>query len=385
VLAVLGATLSPSGGAPQHISLCLLCGERGAADALRNLLLFAPLGVAIALCGWRGVGAVLAPMLLSLAVETAQIWIPGRDPSLGDVVFNTVGAAAGFAAIRVSVLWLRPAARSGRLLMLSALLGLVGVCGAAGFLLRPDLPASTYWGQWTPQLGHLEWYRGRIHSVTLGPLELPDGQLARSDMTRALLLARAPLVVHAVAGPPVPALGSLFSIADNWPREIMLLGPYRDDLIFRLRTRASAARLEQPDLRVTGMLSGIAPGDSLNVTVRANGNGYCVAVNGRESCGLGFTLGRGWGMLAFPEALSSRQRTLLDCVWTACLLLPLGFWLTGRTTGLLAMAAAAATLGLVPIAAGLMPTPPGEWMGAAAGLALGLALRRLAGVPPPTA
>jgi len=383
LLAVLVATLTPSGGAPQPISLCLLCGDRGAADALRNVILFAPLGATIALCGWRGAWVAFAPALLSLAVETAQIWIPGRDASLGDVVFNTVGAAVGFAVVRRSAWWLRPRAGHKVLLMVGTLGVVLGVLGATGVLFQQDLPRSTYWGQWTPDLGHLQWYRGHVLQASVGPRDLPGGgPLANSAEARALLLARAPLLIRAVGGPRVPALGSLFSIYDGQEREIVLVGPDRDDLVLRYRTRASALRLEQPGLRAEGALRGIAAGDSLDVVVRADGNGYCLGVNGRASCGLGFTVGRGWRLISFTEAFPSWLRLLLDDLWVGFMLVPLGFWLTGRRTGPLVVVGVAAGLVLLPAATGLMPTPPGELLGAAAGLALGLVLhRRVAALP----
>ncbi len=233
LLAILVATLTPSGGAPQPISLCLVCGEGGAGDALSNVILFLPLGAAIALCGWRGRWTVLAPALLSLAVETAQIWLPGRDASLGDLVFNTTGAAVGLAIVLSSAWWLRPGPVGRALLMFGALAVSLGVFFATGVLLQQDLPRSTYWGQWTPQLGHLEWYRGRIAAATLGTLDVPDGQLRNSDSIREQLMARAPLAIRAVAGPALPALGSLLSIADDRSREIMLLGPEREALVLR--------------------------------------------------------------------------------------------------------------------------------------------------------
>ena len=238
LLAILVATLTPIGGAPQPISLCLLCGDRGVADALRNVILFVPFGMAASRCGLRDARVMATAALLSLAVESAQIWIPGRDASLGDVVFNSMGAAVGLGVVRSSVWWLRPPEGRRRLLMLGAVAAVLGVFGATGALLQQDLPRSTYWSQWTPQLGHLKWYRGRIERVMLGPLDVPDGRISSSQIARTLLLAKAPLEIRAVAGPRVPALSSLFSIADEQSREILLLGPDRYGLVLRHRTRA---------------------------------------------------------------------------------------------------------------------------------------------------
>ena len=382
LVAVLAATLTPTGGPPQPVSFCLLCGEGGASDALSNLILFLPLGAAIAWCGWRGPWTVLAPALLSLSVETAQIWLPGRDASLSDLVFNTAGAAAGIAIVRSSGWWMVPARSRRRALMWGVLAGAVGLFVATGLLFRPDLPRSAYWGQWTPQLGHLEWYGGTIVRAELGTLRVPDGRLPDSDTARALLRARAPLMVRAVAGPPVPGLAPLLSIADDGQREILLLGPDRRGLVYRHRLRAMAARLTEPDVRADGLVLGRAPGDSLVVTVQADGNGYCLVVNTRASCGLGFTLGRGWSLVSYPERLPTWFRLLLDDAWLAGLLFLLGFWLAGRVAGTLAVMIAGGALWLVPAATGLLSTPPGELIGAVVGLAIGLIARRYVGAAP---
>jgi hypothetical protein len=55
------------------------------------------------------------------------------------------------------------------------------------------------------------------------------------------------------------------SVYDRLEREIFLLGPDRDDLVFRYRTRTAAARLSDPNLRVVGALGGVAPGAALAI------------------------------------------------------------------------------------------------------------------------
>ena len=65
-----------------------------------NVLLFVPLGVALALLLRRWWAC--APLLgfaLSLTVETLQARVPGRVPDLHDVVWNTVGTAGGAAIV----------------------------------------------------------------------------------------------------------------------------------------------------------------------------------------------------------------------------------------------------------------------------------------------
>ena len=72
-------------------------------DILINLLLFVPFGFGVAgMVRERGAPhlqailfALASGCLLSLVVETAQCWLPTRDPSLLDVSTNTISAAIG--------------------------------------------------------------------------------------------------------------------------------------------------------------------------------------------------------------------------------------------------------------------------------------------------
>ncbi len=71
-----------------------------AVEAVANVLLFIPLGAALALRGVSVRKAALYGSLLSVTVECMQLlFVPGRTPSLDDVLLNTVGAMAGGALV----------------------------------------------------------------------------------------------------------------------------------------------------------------------------------------------------------------------------------------------------------------------------------------------
>jgi VanZ family protein len=73
-------------------------------DAVVNILLYMPAGMSAALAfrsmGKRAVfaGAVLLCGAVSVCMEMLQVYVPGRDPSLADVLTNTAGGALGAAA-----------------------------------------------------------------------------------------------------------------------------------------------------------------------------------------------------------------------------------------------------------------------------------------------
>lgn len=378
VAAILVATLSPSGDEKlEPMWRCLVCGQRGVADVILNVILFAPLGFALRLNGERLLRVCIAATLLSGAIELAQLFIPGRDTSLGDVLTNAAGAATGYALARYVPRAVALRGSAATLLTAGAAVLPVLTVAATGMLVRPALPRSTYYGQWTPNFGHLEWYRGRVRSVQLGPLALPPQRLANSDTVRALLLAGVPLQVQATAGPPVPGLAPLFSITDDRYREILLLGADKDDFVFRYRSRATAWRLDQPDLRVPDALKSIRVTDALAIVLWRGPDGYCIALNGARTCRLRFTAGRGWAVLHYLETAAPWTKRLLDLAWMAGLLVPVGVcsrtWRAAWASGALL-----ASAGLLPPLVGLAPTPPDQWAGAIAGVAAGAALRTLA-------
>jgi hypothetical protein len=353
VAVILAATTFPTpvtGG--RSPDLCVVCGERGVADAIANLLLFAPFGVALAIWGWRGRRSVVAALTLSALIEGAQLlFIRGRDPSASDLFFNALGAALGFLLVARSRAWLIPTASQARALAWIWSVGIAMTIAGTGVLLAPAPTHLVYYGGWTLRLGHLAWYRGRVLDATLGVLPLPSWRIDDSEAARAAVRAGEPVHVRALAGPRPPGLAPVAMINDEAQHEIILLGIDRDDLVFRYRTRSTAMRLRQPDLRVPGIMRTITPGDTIMLRAWRERRGYCLQLDGDRRCGIGNTAGRAWSVVLYPEHLPQGMMRLLDAVWIVALFLPLGFWV--RTPrGMLA---------LIPGLVGLLAAP--SWVG----------------------
>lgn len=376
-LAVAAATLFPTGDTvPGPLELCLLCGERGLADALLNVGLFVPLGAALAWRGLSGGRALLLGAALSAAIEVAQHFVPGRDPSPADILFNSLGAALGWALVRSAPGWLDPPPRRARRLLAAGVAFPLLVVLVGGLLLAPGLPRSVYHGQWTADLGYLEWYRGRVLAAWVGEVPVPSRRMEReSPRLRALLEQGAAVRVEARAGPPPPALAPVFSVYDHLRREVVLLGVDGEDAVYRYRTRGTALKTDQPDLRFPGALRGVRPGDPLRMSVERGEGGWCIEVNAARRCGLGFAATDTWSVLLFPSRLTSPGRTLLGLAWLAGLCVPAGLWLRGRRQALAATAALAAGLLLLPPVVGLLPTSPAAIAAAIAGLGVGVVAR----------
>jgi hypothetical protein len=306
-------------------------------------------------------------------VEVAQLTvIHGRDPSIGDVLFNATGVLVGVALAALVPTLASLDDRTAARLSVAAALDVTLAVLLTAWLLQPSFPSTTYWGQWTPRFGHLEWYRGRVHSARVDGLEVRPRRIEESAWAREALLAGKPIEVEATAGPPVSRLSSLFSVNDEKFVEIVLLGPDREDLVYRYRTRASSWGLDQPDLRLPAGMRGIGEGDRLSVRAWAPERGsLCLSSSVAEACELRFGIGTGWAMLLYPESLPGSLKSLLGMAWAGALVLPLGFLLRRRWESAVAAGIALFAVGLLPQWITLRPTTTLEWAGIALGLAVG--------------
>jgi VanZ family protein len=351
-------------------------GQDGAiADILLNVALFAPFGAALGRRGRSAAGALVIGALLSGAIEIGQLWVPGRVASLEDVLSNTVGTIAGWALWRTARIWVRPGPQVAGWLALAAAAVASAVLGVTGLLLEPSFPPTRYFGGWTHEFGHLRVYRGQVLEASLGGSGVPPGPISHSQELRNRLIARETLRVRAVAGPPVAGLAPLLSIHDEHQHEVLLLGPDKEDLVYRFRTRAAAWGFDSPELRVPGAMRGIHAGEPLMVVVAPQRNGYCIEVNRTVTCGIGFTSGSGWTLLLYGQGLPPWTAGFLNPLWMAGLVFPVGYWTRARWECCLAVTLLAAALLLLPGVTGLVPTPPGELAAALAALLGGALLQ----------
>ena len=157
-------------------------------DAVLNVLLYIPIGMAAFLTVARkapkraaAAAGLLLAAALSFAMETLQVYIPGRDASLMDVATNCAGGAIGVLA--AAVFRRRIEARAARYSGTSA--------GGAAWLLG-------FWGiaQWYPFFPALGRTRLRLAIDALLTTHLPPGEL----LERTAEWFVAGLAIGAVAG-----------------------------------------------------------------------------------------------------------------------------------------------------------------------------------------
>ena len=378
VAAVLAATLYPSDqeGADGWDG-CVLCGERGLADALLNVALFAPLGVALArlrVPAWAAAGIAA---LLSAGVEAAQLVVPGRDPSPPDVLFNTAGALVGYAVGRAAEWWLRPSDRAagGLSLAWSALFALA--VALTGVLTAPSTTDADLVGQWNPDLGDFEHYQGHVLSARVGTVPVEPWSVSDSRRLRDALRAGAATEVVMLAGPPPRSPSPLLRIVDWDEEEMLFLAAERSDVIFGYRMRAADLRLDRPLFRAPGALRGVRIDEKVRVTVERTGRRVAVRVGDRTTVARGLDAGSGWTLLFFSTPTSGGMQVMLDGVWIALWMAPLGLWLRRRWEAFVAIGIAIVGMAVVPGMVGLGVVGGAEMVGAAVGLMVGIALRRL--------
>lgn len=287
-------------------------------DVPLNILLFIPLGFGLTgLLARRGRGAgvasrvVLASALLSGALETVQLFMPDRVPSLADVAANALGALLGYALYRAWEMGIGRALdryATRRNLLAGLALYIIGVGLLTAFLYR-----SVRLSNWDPSfplvvgneaVGKRQW-SGRIESLELaaGLRDSPDF-VARYDFSGEAPFSNADgRLVPSLAwreGPATPRNGAgvsvgpgewlvsatafsefaetarrfdaftiratvatsdpkqrgparIVSVSADAERRNITIGQERDALIIRLRTPAGGANGQKPETLIPGV------------------------------------------------------------------------------------------------------------------------------------
>jgi hypothetical protein len=347
-------TLRPTGAELHPWSFYLTTGDDALASLLQNLLLFIPLGISLTLAGVRPFRVVAIGALLSFSVEFAQQYLPGRDPSLGDIVANTISTALGVLLVVAAPIWLwAPPRRSVWQARLTALLAVL-VWSGTGLMLRQVFPPGPYRMVTRPDLPFFSRYRGEIVKITTG---------FQSLEVRAV----------APAYPPGRTSPLIAGLARN-DEHVLLLSVDGSDLTLRYDMPALRWTLEQPDLRLRDGLKLVAPGDTFTAATWHDSTNICLRVNATSRCHLGYTIGDGWKLIYYPEDRAPWILGLISTLWMLGCVVGVGFWgARGRPVsgGWLGMGIVIAALLMVPLTTGLKPTPVYEWIGALGGLAIG--------------
>ena len=345
-------TLVPSTDPAPHLVadfLCLWCGERSSGDMVLNLFLFLPAGLLLGgLVDLRQ--AVVVGVVGTMGIEAAQAFIPGRTPSLTDLILNGAGTALGAYVV-------------GRARVRPFLWGIAALSAAAWILpaalMSPHSTGTTLFGLWVPDFSHMARYEGEVLQARV------DGRPAQFRLEESPTVARAlvqrrPVRITLVAGRQPQRLAPVFAVYDEDENVHLMVATLGEDILVRPRTHATALRLDQPDLRARGALLGVHPGDTVRMQLRVEARRRCLEVEERVLCDLAPGAGDGYGFLLNLEGAPAWARTGLAWAWSFTLglaiALPLAFlpW-TAATIRLLG-AGLGGALGLAQV--GLASTLP---------------------------
>lgn len=334
LLVILVVTLTPSGkGSPAPFSFALTLGRRGLADVLLNFLLFLPLGLTI---GWNSrspLVAGLCGLLLATAVELVQTIVPGRDPSLSDIISNTAGTLAGALIARRPRAWLIPSGNGSVALTASSIFAAALLMIATAFLLSP-VPASPIWAS--------------------KQFRLPASSANDPADVRTLLAVESPSA-----------------------EELIFIARSGNDLLLRYPSRAGAFGLDQPEYWQRGAFKRSASRETDLLSLSRDRARWHIVI-GSNRATLGPTVGTGWAVLAYPDAIGRRWGEVLNAAWMFVICFPVGFWARGRLR-LGAAVLVVVIVAFVPEISGVVDTSLLEWGGAVVGFLTGASIAASSG------
>jgi len=348
---------------PSGWSFDLTSGDAAVAELIANLILFIPLGIALTLAGVPRMRVIAAGALVSFTVEFLQQWIPGRDPSVGDILSNTISTTLGVLLVVGAPRWLVVSPRRSAWHARATALLAVHVWYGTGAMVRQTFPPLPYHIVTTPDFEHFGHYQGEVVKITPG---------LRS------------LEITAVAAPHPPGQTSpLIAVLDRQDQKVLMLSVDGPDLALRYSMPAVRATLDHPDLRLRGALQTVAPRDTFIAKTWHDSTNVCLRLNAIERCHLGYTIGDGWKLIYFPAAMPSWMLGLINMFWVVGCVIGVGYWAARasggekdggegrRGGGGLAIGIVIAGLLMVPLVTGLKATPVSEWIAALAGLGAG--------------
>jgi hypothetical protein len=337
--AIAFATLTPYAGSPPPFDpLCVACGELGGVDVVLNVLLFLPLGAGLAIVGARPLRAIGWMFAASLTIELLQLFvISGRDPTIGDVLMNSIGGALGFALGAHLKLLLRPRGRTGIKLLLAWSIVWLAVQSVAAYSLVPALTRSQYYGQIAREVGEmLSAFPGEVLKPVVDSLRIPDRELPYTGVRALLLRPRGSLIQATVIphGCPMTTAG-IVRIADADLREIVLLAQDKADLLFGVRSGAEVLRLRPMRYRLRHVFG---PGstcalvaDTILLQARYTRTAVFVRAAARGRIAeetIAPSVSQGWRLFLPMQTYidSGAQGAALSAMWLFILVLPAGYW-----------------------------------------------------------
>lgn len=356
------ATLTPEALDPAHrvpSSWCLACGGLWLTDALSNIALFLPFGVALAWYDMRWTRVLAWATLLSLVVETCQyVGIPpGRSAAVADVITNALGSVIGASLATHWLALLRPRRRTAAWMALGWSIASAGVMLLTAVAVgsprrfwadRTTNPADTTGNTASrfalsarthpPSFG---WYGGQVDSARLdAPPDAPL-RLRRGWGGPIMVQARHPFdslqaSVSVRGRDENTAFVPLLYIhlgADSTP--VFMIGQHDGDAELRLTRRAWELGLSLPALRLPDAFAARTVADSSTLTLTATVTAGTLSLSAHTTSTTTpaprevtrrLDITDGWALLQSVVAVDSVLAPFALSCWLVALVAPVGWW-----------------------------------------------------------
>lgn len=350
---ILALTLAPVSRS-MPVSACFWCGEFATADFILNMLLFVPLGLALGISAGLATGAaIVIAILISGGVELAQLAIPGRYPTLSDVLANTLGTLAALLTVRRNRARGRITGRRADHAAVLYMIVILAVVSGTHYLLGPSLPESEWDGAWTPLLPAMPRYPGRVLEADLGGVPIPDGPVSDSDSARRMLAAGIPVSVRYTTTGSVDGLAPVLRLEDIRDRGVLLVGIRSPDIVVRLRRRSNDLRMHAPDAYFRSAAPGVV--DTAVIRSALKDNRLCLMTLQGRTCTPISSPGGGWSLLVrLPGSFPDEAVYLMDGLWLVVLFFPLGLFARMRPARLIPVIAAVSVVMISGLLSGPM-------------------------------
>jgi VanZ family protein len=336
LLLIAAATLVPNPDAPWPRDFWGWHGDT--IEFALNILLFAPLGVALAPIA-KVRRALVAIAATTIAIELLQYFVvTGRDGTIRDVVANFVGGVGGLlVAPHLRSMW-HPDVKTGRRLAWTASALWIAHAAFAMVAFRPSVTDSPLFTHLAPDIAQYDRFGGIVANASVNGATVFIGRFPGGIAPKSWESQSLELVATATSAPSTTRPAPVIALLDSAAIEIALLAEMRGDLVFRTRTRADDFGLRPPVLVMNDVFapSNGASRELIRVTgyrdrytlsasaTRANGDRRAQSITLTPS--LGWIL---WWPLDVPSSATIAWMTWL---WLAIPIGAIAFWSAASAT-----------------------------------------------------
>ena len=345
------ATLRPAGGAAG--TFCVRCGDSWLGDALLNVVLFVPLGLALRATGISTARTMLLSAASSVMIEVLQYTVvTGRFSSVLDVITNSLGGLVGAVGFGIMVRWVAGDVRQPAVAGAFAAAWWVQ-CLVTAWGLLPWLPTGPgFEGQWAHVMPGFVPFEGLVLDVRLWSIPIPDGPVPDSAAIRSVMAdSMLEFAVRTAGLPRAEPVALVAGLANGPTHRVASISLAGCRLQARGGTNSERIGFNTPRIAVENACVD-TPGE-VSIVVRQDGREFSVSREAHASAGVRSALALrpdiGWVMLA-PLITSARKRHLLTLAWIALFAVPVGLFGRrgerehGRTVAIFAVVMVAGTI-----------------------------------------